>query len=158
MKIAVFPGSFDPLTNGHLDIITRASTLFDKLIVLIAINPDKKYHIEQEKRSKLIKECVKNLKNVEVTSFTGHTVKFCEEHKANFIIRGIRNKKDYVYEKHLADLYKDENPNIEIIFLNCNKKYEDISSTKINKLIAKNKDISNYVPINIIKAYKKTSK
>ena len=146
MVIAVYPGSFDPLTNGHLDIITRAAKLFDKLYVLVAINEEKKYAFSIDERVALIEMATKHLNNVEVAKTTGLTVDFCNSIKAKIMVRGIRDEADLSAEKHLYNQNKNLNPNIETLYINANPKYNDVSSTLIKNKIQNIQDITGLVP------------
>ena len=102
MRRAIFPGSFDPLTLGHYDIITRGITLFDELIIAIGINADKKYMFTLEERTHFIKEAFKDQPKIKVLTYTGLTVDFCKKVDANFILRGLRNPADFEFEKAIA--------------------------------------------------------
>ncbi|SHH09432.1 pantetheine-phosphate adenylyltransferase [Tepidibacter thalassicus] len=145
-KIAVYPGSFDPVTNGHLDIIKRASKLFDKLIVAVLYNPNKKSLFTFEERVELLKEAVKDLDNVEVDSFSGLLIDYCNEKKVNAIIRGLRAVSDFEYELQMAQMNRQLNPEIETVILTTSTKYSFISSSLIKEVARFKGDISNLVP------------
>jgi len=153
MTTAIFPGSFDPFTKGHLDILEQASKMFDKVIVAVAFNPEKKGFLSIEKRLHIINECVKNIQNVEVDSFDGLTVNYAEKKGANTLIRGIRNSKDFEYELELAQINKELNSDISTIFLTPKTENIFISSSAVRELLNNNGDISAFVPQNIIKLF-----
>ena len=148
MKIAVFPGSFDPITLGHLDIIERAVPLFDKLIIAIGQNSQKKYMFSLEKKMEFIKKSVAHFPNVEVDSFEGLTIDYCRSKNVNFIIRGLRNPADFEFEKAIAQtnrLLTHENK-IETIFLLTSAGKSDISSSIVREIISFNGDYTLMVP------------
>ena len=148
MKIAVFPGSFDPITLGHLDIIERAVPLFDKLIIAIGQNSQKKYMFSLEKKMEFIKKSVAHFPNVEVDSFEGLTIDYCRSKNVNFIIRGLRNPADFEFEKAIAQtnrLLTHENK-IETIFLLTSAGKSYISSSIVREIISFNGDYTVMVP------------
>lgn len=151
MKIAVFPGSFDPITNGHVDILERIVPLFDKIIVLVAINPNKQNRFSHKMRIEMIKSVVQRYSNVEVDFTDGYTVDYAKSHGANYLIRGLRNATDFKYEYELALANKKLNSNIETIFLLTDEKISSISSSDVYNLYINKKDISNLVPKEILK-------
>ncbi len=155
MKVAVYPGSFDPITIGHIDIITRATKIFDKVIVLVAKNPNKKYRNSLEDRIMMIKEATKDNKNVEVDCDDGLTVRYAKKVGANALIRGIRVSGDFEYEWQLASANEFIDPNIEIIFFLAHKKTSFISSSTINEMYDCGVDISELVPKIVIDLYNK---
>lgn len=155
MKIAVYPGSFDPITIGHIDIIKRATKIFDKVIVLVAKNPNKKYRNSLENRIYMIKEATKNIYGVEVDSDDGLTVNYAKKVGAQSLIRGIRVVGDFEYEWQLASANEFIDPNIEIIFFMAHKKTSFISSSTINEMYDSGVDISELVPKVVIDVYKK---
>ncbi|WP_220750916.1 pantetheine-phosphate adenylyltransferase [Apilactobacillus xinyiensis] len=154
MTTAIFPGSFDPLTNGHLDIIKRASRVFDKLIVVIGINASKKSLFSISERMKLIKDCVKNIKNVEVDSTSDLLIKYASSINAKVIVRGIRDSKDLDYEKPMDSINHDLNSNIESIYLLSRSAKNYISSSMVKELCHFGGDISKYVPLNVEQSLK----
>ena len=148
MKIAVFPGSFDPITLGHLDIIERAVPLFDKLIIAIGQNSQKKYMFSLEKKMEFIKKSVAHFPNVEVDSFEGLTIDYCRSKNVNFIIRGLRNPADFEFEKAIAQtnrLLTHENK-IETIILLTSAGKSYISSSIVREIISFNGDYTLMVP------------
>lgn len=155
MKIAVYPGSFDPITIGHIDIIKRATKIFDKVIVLVAKNPNKKYRNSLENRIYMIKEAAKNISGVEVDSDDGLTVNYAKKVGAQSLIRGIRVVGDFEYEWQLASANEFIDPNIEIVFFMAHKKTSFISSSTINEMYDSGVDISELVPKVVIDVYKK---
>lgn len=155
-RIAVFAGSFDPITNGHLDILSRAGRIFDEVILLFAINPDKKSRFPLNKRMKAAKEAIRDIPNVRIDQTEGYTVHYCQRVGASFLIRGIRDEKDLAYEKELALANKGIDPTIETVFLLSNPIYNHISSTYIEE-ISKTGDISPFVPESVIRLYKERS-
>lgn len=158
MRIAIYPGSFDPITNGHLEIIERASKIFDKIIILIAINNEKKYFFTIEDRIKMIKESIKHLNNVCVDYYEGLTMHYAQKVNATALIRGLRVVSDFDYEWKLATANEYIDPNIEMVFFMAHKEVSFISSSMINELYSGNVDISKLVPNIVIEMYKKKAK
>lgn len=154
MKIAIYPGSFDPITNGHIEIIKRAVKVFDKVIILVSVNPDKKSNFTQEERVNMIKDSIKGMENVSVDSSTGLTVSYCQKVGASVIIRGLRAVTDFEYELKLAEANHYIDPNIEELFFMSNPEYGFISSSMVNEFAKSGVDISKLVPEAVIKAYK----
>lgn len=150
MKIAVYAGSFDPVTNGHLWMIEAASKLFDKLIVTVGQNADKECAFSLNERLDLLREITKNFSNVEVTSFDKEfLINYAKEMKANYIVRGIRNTLDYEYERTIRYVNSDLCSEIETVFLIPPRNYAEISSSLVKGLIgAKGWEnvIKNYLP------------
>lgn len=146
MSKAVYPGSFDPFSNGHLDIVKRASKIFDEIHVLVSNNIFKKTIFTAEERIELIKKCTKDIPNIVVTSFDGLVVQYCKENEISIIIRGLRNYSDYEAEFSLYQYNKDIYPNIETILLLPSTKTQFVSSSAIKELLNFNCDISKYVP------------
>ena len=150
MKKCVYPGSFDPISNGHLDIIKRAAKLFDEVHVLVSYNMFKKTAFTKEERIELIKLATSNLTNVKVTAYDGLVVNYCKENQINIIIRGMRNYSDYENEFQLFQYNKDINPNVETVILLPSSKNQFISSSAIKELVTFGLDISKYVPKAIV--------
>lgn len=146
MKRAIYPGSFDPVTNGHVDIILRSSKIVDKLIVGVLNNSAKKSLFSVEERVSMLKELTKDLPNVEVTSFDGLLVDYMREIDANIIVRGLRAVTDFEYELQLAQTNHIENTDIETIFLTTNLQYSYLSSTIVKEFASYGGDISKFVP------------
>jgi pantetheine-phosphate adenylyltransferase len=158
MKLAVYPGSFDPITIGHIDIIERASKIFDKVIVLIAINPNKRYHNSVAERLEMTREACKEFKNVEVDSYEGLTVDYAHKVHAQALIRGLRVVSDFEYEWQLFSANEYIAPDIEMVFFMARKKTSFISSSTINEMFANGVDISELVPPIVLETYKKKNK
>ena len=146
MKIAVYPGSFDPITNGHLDILKTASGIFDKVIIAVANNSAKKEFLPVETRVQLIKESIENIENVEVDSFKGLTINYAREKQAAVLIRGLRAVSDFEYEMQLSQANSALAPDIKTVFLTTKPKYNFISSSTIKEIFLNNGDISKFVP------------
>lgn len=136
MKTALFPGSFDPFTDGHEAIARRALALFDRLIIAVGVNTDKKYMFTAEERANLIRQRFVDKPNVEVTQYSGMTVDLCHKTGANFIIRGIRTSADLDYEQTIAAVNHHLDPNIDTILLLADDEHRDISSTLIREQLA----------------------
>jgi pantetheine-phosphate adenylyltransferase len=151
---AVFAGSFDPPTNGHLDIIQRAAKLFDLVDVVISVNPDKKYMFSENERFSLLKELVKDYDNVEVHIWKGLIVNYAKDIDAGVLIRGIRSTNDFAYEFDLAHMNQNLNPNIETLFIPTKEKYAIVKSSSIKELARFGGDISRMVPKIVEKALK----
>ena len=154
MKIAIYPGSFDPITNGHLDILKRALDIFDEVIVLVGVNPSKKYNFSTDERVEMIKECV-NDPRVKVDSNIGLTVKYAKDHGATHLIRGLRAVTDFEYEFQLAAAndYAAEGE-IDSVFLMSKVANSFISSSSILELYRNGIDVSNLVPAPVLKRLK----
>jgi pantetheine-phosphate adenylyltransferase len=133
-KIAVFPGSFDPLTLGHLDVIQRGITLFDRLIIAIGVNTDKKYMFTLEERLEILRETFQDEPKISVHTYSGLTVDFCKEIKANFILRGLRNPADFEFEKAIAHTNRKLSE-IETVFLLTSSGKSYISSSIVRDVI-----------------------
>ena len=145
-KTAVYPGSFDPITNGHLSIITRAQGIFDRLILAILINPQKAPLFSVEERIHMIKQGIKGLPNVEVDTFDGLLVDYAVQKKANVILRGLRALSDFEYEFQMALMNRKMNRVVQSIFLMTDYKWFYISSTIIKEAASLGGDISGLVP------------
>lgn len=145
MKKAVFPGSFDPITLGHFDIIERGVKLFDELIIAIGINADKKYMFSLEERKNFIEEAFKGEPKIRVVTYQGLTVNFCKEQNAEFILRGLRNPADFEFEKAIAHTNRKLSE-IETVFLLTSSGKSYISSSIVRDVIKNNGDYTGLVP------------
>lgn len=154
MRIAIYPGSFDPITNGHLDILNRALEIFDKVIVLVAVNPNKKSRFSTEERIAMIKEAVDN-PNVEVDSYQGLTVEYAKSRGAKHLIRGLRAVTDFEYEFQLATANDFIDSLIDSVFLMSKNDKSFINSSMIVELYNQGQDVSSLVPPSVIKRLKK---
>ena len=146
MKIAVYPGSFDPITNGHLNIIERTTKIVDKLIVAVAVNSKKLTLFPAQVREEMIKEVTKNLKKVTVQSFSGLLTDFVIKNKADIIIRGMRAISDFEHESQLAIMNKRLAPKVETIFMITCSKYSYLNSSIVKEIASLNGNISQLVP------------
>lgn len=150
-KIAVFPGSFDPITVGHVDIMKRALPLFDQVIIAIGENSQKQSLYSLEQRVEWLKKVFKNEKKVSVDSYQGLTADFCDKKKANYIIRGIRSAADFEYEKTIAHLNNAMFPNIETVLILATAELSSISSTIVREIIRGKGKFDKFVPKEIAK-------
>lgn len=146
MKTAIYAGSFAPITNGHMDIILTASKMFDKVIVAVANNIEKKTFISVDDRVKLIRECVQSIENVEADFFEGLTVDYAASKGAEYLIRGIRNSTDTEYELQLKEINSKLNPKIITVFLTSKTENNSISSSAIREILHYGGNISQFVP------------
>src|SRR5574344_364071 len=145
-KLAVFPGTYDPITLGHLYIVTRASKIFDKIIIAVANSPSKHALFYFYTRVKLAQESVKRLSNVTAEGFSGLLVDFLKKKNTNILIRGVRTAADYDYETQLAGMYKMTMPDMEIVLLPSNNEISFISSSLVREIIIHKGDMSKFVP------------
>lgn len=145
MKKAVFPGSFDPITLGHEDVITRAIPLFDEIVIAIGVNSSKKYMFSLEQRKSFIEETFKDYENVSVVTYKGLTVDFCRQNHIQYIVRGLRNPADFEFEKAIAHTNRDLAP-VETVFLLTAAKTSYISSSIVRDVLRNGGDVSTLVP------------
>jgi pantetheine-phosphate adenylyltransferase len=145
-KNALFPGSFDPITIGHTDIIERSLPLFDQVIIGIGNNKDKEYLFSVDQRLEWIRTIYEDYDKVSVKAYDGMTIKFCEQVGAQYMIRGIRSAADFEFEKTVAQLNRSMNENIETILMLSKPEYSHISSTIVREIIINQGDISAFVP------------
>lgn len=146
MKTAIYPGSFDPVTYGHLDIIERSSKLFDRLVVGVLVNVQKVPMFSLEERVEMIKKETAHLPNVEVQGFSGLTVDFARENGAGFMIRGLRAVTDFEYELQLSHTNRELAPDVDTVFLTTGLKYGYISSSVTKEIALFGGDITKFVP------------
>ena len=146
MRIAVFPGSFDPITLGHEDVVRRAAPLFDQIIVAVGVNSTKKSRFSNEERLAMLESVFADLPSVKVQSFSGLTADFCKEVEAGWLLRGVRNSSDFEYECTIAQMTKKLSTNLETIVLFTKEEYSSISSTVVREIIANGVDVSSFVP------------
>jgi pantetheine-phosphate adenylyltransferase len=145
-KIAIFPGSFSPFTIGHQSVIDRALPLFDKIVISIGINAEKPQYFSVEERVQWIKNVYNNNPKIDVKQYKGLTVDFCKKENANYILRGLRDSHDFKFEKNIAHMNKELNPNIETIFIITPPKISHISSSIIRDIIKNGGDVSKFIP------------
>ena len=150
MKRATFPGSFDPITLGHTDIINRALPLFDEIIIAVGINADKKYMFSMEERLNFIKESYIDIPKVKVETYSGLTIDFCKKIDADFILRGLRNPADFEFEKAIAQTNRKLSK-IETVFLLTSSDTSFISSSIVRDVLRNGGDISSLVPKSVSK-------
>src|SRR5574344_1952141 len=155
MTTAVFPGSFDPPTNGHLSIIKRASVLFDKIDVVIAVNSDKKYLFSQDERFSMMSELIKPYPNVSLHICNELIVNYAKKTGAKVLLRGIRNTNDFAYEFDLSLMNHTLNPEVETLLIPTEQKYLIVKSSSINELAQFGGDITGMVPPIVADALKK---
>lgn len=150
MKVGVYPGSFDPITKGHLDLIKRASSKFDKVIVAVLININKKGMFSIDERVSLIEKCVAKYDNVYVKSFNGLLIDFVRKEKADVIIKGLRSVTDFEYEFQMALMNRELANEVETVFMVTSPNYSYISSSAIKQVANFNGEIKNFVPKEIV--------
>lgn len=154
-RIALFPGTFDPITIGHLDIIQRALPLFDKLIIGIGRNANKMAMFSEEQRYEWVTDIFKGEPNVSALIYEGLTVECCKRVGANFILRGIRYVNDFEYEKAIADMNRSLDNNIETVFLTCLPQYTSVASTLVRDVIRNNGDVTPFLPESVARSLSK---
>jgi pantetheine-phosphate adenylyltransferase len=149
-RIALFPGTFDPITIGHLNILERALPLFDEIVVGIGHNSTKTTLFPLAQREGWIRQIFKDIPKVTVSSYEGLTVDFCRKINANYILRGLRNMSDFDYEKNIAQMNKLVQENVESVFLMCDPAYTPISSSVVRDLIRNGGDAAPYLPKEVV--------
>ena len=146
MRRALYPGSFDPLTNGHLDIITRAAAMVDELVVAVVCNPSKSPLFSLEERQEMLRACLQGIPNVRVGSFEGLLVDYMQQLNANIIVRGLRAVSDFEFEFQMALMNRNLAPNVDTIFLTCAPVYTYLSSSAVKEVASYGGKISDLVP------------
>jgi len=146
MKIALFPGSFDPVTKAHVDILKRTLPLFDKVVIGIGLNSTKAAYLSLKKRKEILRAVFADEPKVEVQTYEGLTVEFCKQIQANYMIRGIRTVSDFEYEKAIAQMNHALAPDIESIFIVSKPGYSSISSTIVRDIMRNNGDVKQFIP------------
>ena len=152
MKTAIYPGTFDPVTNGHIDILERALKLFDKVIITIARNTAKNPLFTEAERIALLRQVTKRYKNVEVDSFDGLLVEYVQKRNAVSVVRGLRAMTDFEYELQMALMNRKLDENMETVFLMPNEKYTYLSSNFVREIARLGGDVSKFVPPVVLKA------
>ena len=152
---AIYPGTFDPITNGHIDVAHRAAKMFDRVIIAIAYNPDKRPFFALEEREALAREVMKGDSNVEIRSFKGLLVDCARDWNAQVIVRGLRAVSDYEYEVQLAGLNRQMNPDVETVFISAAQSYTFLSSSMVREIANLNGDVSGFVHPAVLAALKK---
>ncbi len=155
MTIAAYPGTFDPITNGHLDIVRRAAGLFDKLVVGVYDIPDKRLLFNTDERVDLLRRAVDGLPNVEVTAFSGMTVDFASTVGAKTLVRGLRMSADFEREFEMAQMNKNLRPDLELVCMMTRGEYQFVSSSLLKEVAALGGDIDHLVPVHVAEALKK---
>ncbi len=151
-KKVIYPGTFDPITNGHLDLIKRAASLFDHIVIGVAESPSKKTMFTLEERVALTQKAVSELSNVTVSGFSGLLVDFAKAQQASILIRGLRTTVDFEYEFGLTNMYRKLMPELESLFLTPSEEYAFLSSTIVREVAIHGGDITNFVPLTVSRA------
>jgi pantetheine-phosphate adenylyltransferase len=145
-KIAVFPGSFDPITRGHDSVVTRALPIFDRIILAIGDNPDKKPFFPYDKRYHWLTSLYKDEPKIRVMKYSGLTVDFCKQNSAKYILRGLRTSADFEFERTIGLMNKALYPEIETVFLLCDPAYAALSSSIVRDILKNGGDVTNFIP------------
>ncbi|PFG45510.1 phosphopantetheine adenylyltransferase [Vibrio sp. ES.051] len=146
MKKVIYPGTFDPITNGHLDIITRAANMFDEIIIAVAASPSKSTLFSLEERVSLVEKSTSHLSNVSALGFSGLLVDFARDQQANILVRGLRTTVDFEYEFGLTSMYRKLLPDVESVFLTPAEEFAFLSSTIVREVAIHGGDIKQFVP------------
>ena len=149
MKSIIYPGTFDPIHNGHIDIVKKVSKLFDQVIMVVAVNKEKNPLFSEQERKELIRESISDISNVNVTSFNGLVVEYAKEKNALAIVRGLRHVSDFEFEFQMAMMNYNLNPQVTSMFMMPDEKYIHLNSTIIKDVSRLGGDISDYVPDNV---------
>jgi len=155
LRKALFPGSFDPITLGHIEIVKRGSKLFDKVVVAIGVNSKKKYFFSLEERLRMLRECFADIENVEVGSYNGLTVDFARENGIQFLLRGLRNASDLNYEQPIAIINAHMYPELETVYLASMPNTTHLSSSLVREVIKYKGVLEGLVPNSVIEAVKR---
>ena len=155
MKVAVFPGSFDPITLGHLDIIRKSEKIFDQIIIAIGENISKKSFFPTDKKIQMLKKIFKGNGKISIKTYNTLTVEFCKENNAKFIIRGLRNTIDFENEKQLALMNEELERSITTVFFTCSKENNSISSSLVKEIIKNRGSFEKFIPKEIVSEIKK---
>lgn len=155
MTKIVYPGTFDPITNGHLDLVKRASKLFDEVVIAIAIGHHKKPLFSIDERIDLVKNSIEGLPNISIVGFEGLLVNLCQEHQATAVLRGLRAISDFEYEFQLANINRELDSNFEAVFLTPSQQYSFISSTLVREIAKLGGDVEKFVPDCVQQAFVK---
>ena len=158
MSVAVYPGSFDPITNGHIDVIRRGTKVFDRLVVAVADNPAKQSLFTKDERVEMIKDATKSFRNADVDAFDGLVVDYVRRKKASVILRGIRTISDFEYEYQMALTNRTFAPDIETVFVMTHEEYSFVSSRLIKEAVSMGGDVSSFVPKEVEAKLKKKFK
>jgi pantetheine-phosphate adenylyltransferase len=150
----IYPGTFDPLTNGHLDLIKRTSTMFNHIIVAVAASPSKKTLFTLDERVELVRQSVSSLNNVSVEGFSGLMVDFAKQKQANLLVRGLRTTMDFEYEFGLTSMYRKLMPELESVFLTPSEEFAFLSSTIVREVALHGGSVENFVPATVHDALK----
>ncbi len=156
MRIALFPGTFDPVTFGHVDIIERSLPLFDKLYIGIGLNSNKQPMFSPEQRMHWLEDIFRSQPKIESVIYEGLTVDCCKKLGANYVLRGIRYVNDFEYEKAIADMNRSLDENIETIFLTCLPKFTSVASTLVRDVLRFGGDVSQFVPDEVLQTIRQT--
>jgi pantetheine-phosphate adenylyltransferase len=148
-KIAVFPGSFDPITRGHDSIVRRALPLFDRIILAIGDNPDKKPYFPYEKRENWLKSIYKDEPKIVVQKYSGLTVDFCRDNNAQYLLRGLRTSADFEFERTIGLMNKALYPEVETVFLLCDAAYAALSSSIVRDILKNGGNVADFIPVGI---------
>lgn len=153
-KKVIYPGTFDPITNGHLDIINRAAAMFDEIVIGVAASPSKNTMFSLEERVQLVEQATSHLKNVSTSGFSGLLVDFAKQEQAHVLVRGLRTTVDFEYEFGLTNMYRKLLPGLESVFLTPAEEYAFLSSTIVREVAIHGGEISQFVPAPVAKAIK----
>ncbi len=153
MKIAIYPGTFDPVTNGHVDVAARAAKLFDKVIICVAVNSGKSPFFSKTERIEMVKEAVKSVKNIEVEEFDGLLVDYAKKRNADAIVRGLRAVSDFEYEFQMALTNRKLCSSVDTVFLMPHEKYTYLNSTIVREIARFGGDVGEFVPLHVQKMF-----